>query len=108
MKLILSAIVTLSFLCITIELQAQESHLFYTDIKEAYKDANLTYDSKVERILYSKVTKPQGAFDQSGLATESPTPKNKEEELIQRQTIYALQRQFFKKVKTGKQYYPIS
>lgn len=108
MKLILSSIVALSFLCLTMELQAQENHLFYNCIKDAYRDSNLNYNLKVERTLYSKRPKPQDSLDQSGLNAEIPTPKNKEEELIQRQTIEALYRQFFRNVKAGKQYYPIS
>jgi hypothetical protein len=57
------------------ELQAQENHLFYNCIKDAYKDSNLNYNLKVERTLYSKRPKPQDSFDQSGMNAELPTPR---------------------------------
>jgi hypothetical protein len=105
--LFLTGIAALMFLCVSIEGLAQVSHLFYGDVKEAYKDSRLTYDSKVERILYSKLPKPQALFEQRGFSSELPKPKNPEEEQIMIKTIKALHRQFFKKVKTGQSYCPI-
>ena len=84
-----------------------EDHPFYLDIKEAYKNSNTSYDNTLEYLLYSKLSKPQDLFERSGLGADLPIPKNPEEEIIQLQTIDALYRQFFKKVKTGDRYYPI-
>lgn len=86
------------------QIHASEIHPFYKYIKKAYKDSKLLYNSKVERVLYSKLPEPQDTFERSGLEYELPNPKNAEEEKIMLQTIDALYRQFFKKVKTGGQY----
>lgn len=93
--------------CLSIELQASEDHPFRQDIIEAYRDSKLTYDSKIERILYSKLPQPKDIFERSGHGSELPKPKNAEEERIMVQTIEALHRQFFKKVKIGRQYCPV-
>lgn len=97
----------LLFLCLYNNIQASENHPFYKDIKEAYKDSKLNYDSNVERVLYRKLPEPQEIFERSGHGSELPKPKNAEEEKIMIQTIEALHRQFFKKVKTGGQYCPV-
>lgn len=99
--------VILLFFCLSNKIQASEDHPFYKDIKEAYKDSKLTYDSKVESILYRKLPEPKDTFDRSGLGSELPKPRGAEEEQIVAQTIEALHRQFFKKVKTGGQYCPV-
>jgi hypothetical protein len=50
---------------------------------------------------------PKEIFERSGHGSELPKPKNAEEENIMVQTIEALYRQFFKKVKIGGQYCPV-
>lgn len=105
--LFLPEIAVLMFLFVTTEVFAQVSHLFYGDVKESYEDSRLTYDSKVERILYSKLPKPQDLFEERGFSSELPKPKNPAEEEIMIKTIKALHRQFFKKVKIGQSYCPI-
>src|SRR3989338_1047992 len=107
-KVLIIFVAELLLLCLFNEIQASENHLFYKDVKEAYKDSKLNYDSKVERVLYLKLPEPKDTFERSGLISELPKPKNAEEEQIMVQSIEASYRQFFKKVKTGKQYYPIS
>jgi hypothetical protein len=94
-------------LCLPNIIQAYENHPFYNDVKEAYKESKLTYDSKVERILYRKLPAPQDEFERSGLGSEIPKPRNSKEEQIMLQTIEALNRQFFRKVKMGGQYCPV-
>jgi hypothetical protein len=89
------------------KIKAFEGHPFFKDIKEAYKDSKLTYDSKAERVLYAKLSEPKGIFEPSGHGSDLPKPRNAEEEQIMVQTIEALHRQFFKKVKTGGQYCPV-
>jgi len=89
------------------KIQASEDHPFYKDIKEAYKDSKLNFDSNIERVLFRKLPEPQEIFERGGLGSELPKPKNGEEEKIMVQTIEALHRQFFKKVKTGEQYCPV-
>jgi hypothetical protein len=89
------------------ESHANQSHLFYNDVKEAYGVSKLTYDSEIDHILYSKLPEPKGIFERSGHGSELPKPRNAEEEKIMIQTIEALHRQFFKKVKTGGQYCPV-
>jgi len=106
-SLMIFFVVTLLLFCSSNKIQASEDHPFYKDIKEAYKDSKLTYDSKVERILYSKMPEPKDIFEQSGHGSEIPKPKSDEEERIMVQTTEALHRQFFKKVKTGGQYCPV-
>lgn len=92
----------------TNEIRTQKGHPFLEDIKEAYKDSKLTYDRNVKRLLFSKLPKPQNEFERSGLdILKPPKTKNAEEEQILGQTIEALHRQFFKKVKTGGRYCPI-
>jgi len=93
--------------CSSGKIQASEDHPFYKDIKEAYRDSKLTYDSNVERILYSRIPEPKDIFERSGHGSEIPKPRNNEEERIMVKTIEAFYRQFFKKVKTGAQYCPI-
>lgn len=100
-------LVILLFFCLSNKIQASEDHPFYKDIKEAYKDSKLPYDSKVERILNRKLPEPKDIFDRSGHGSELPKPRGAEEEQIVAQTIEALHRQFFKKVKTGGQYCPV-
>ena len=95
------------FFCSSDEIQASEIHPFYKYIKEAYKDSNLPYDSNVEIVLYSKLPEPQDMYERDGFESELPKPKNAEEEKIIFQTIEALYRQFFRKVKTGGQYCPV-
>ena len=99
--------VTALFILCSVESYADKSHPFYNDVKEAYADSKLIYDSKIERILYSKLPEPKDIFERSGLGSELPKPRNAEEEQIMLQTIEALFRQFFKKVKTGGQYSPV-
>jgi len=101
------SLILLLLLCLSNKIQASEDHPFYKDIQEAYKDSKLTYNSNVERILYSKLPKPKDIFEQSGHGSELPKPRSVEEEQIMIQTIEALHRQFFKKVKTGGQYCPV-
>ena len=74
---------------------ANKNHPFYHDVKQAYQDSKLVYDFRIENILYSKLPKP---------GHQLPKPRSAEEEQIMVQTIEALHRQFFKKVKTGGQY----
>ena len=90
--------------CFSNKIQAAEDHPFFNDIKEAYKDSKLPYDSKVESILNRKLPEPKDIFDRSGHGSELPKTRSAEEEEITVQTIEALHRQFFKKVKTGGQY----
>lgn len=99
-------VMPLSF-CPSNKIQASEIHPFYKYIKEAYKDSKLLYDSNVERVLYGKFPEPQYIYERQGLESELPKPKNAEEEKIIFQTIEALYRQFFRKVKTGGQYCPV-
>jgi hypothetical protein len=89
------------------EMQANETHPFYTDVKEAYKDSKLIYNLSVERILYHKLAKPQDVIEQRGFLSELPKPRSPEEEQVMSQTLEALHRQFFKKVKTGETYCPV-
>ena len=89
------------------KINAFEGHLFYSDIKGAYKDSKLTYDSKAERVLYTKLSELKGSFERSGLGSELPKPRNVEEDQIMVQAIEALFRQFFIKVKTGGKYCPV-
>lgn len=106
-SLMIFFVVILLLSCLSNKIQVSEDHPFYKNIKKAYKDSKLTYDSKVERILYSKMPEPKDMFERSGLGSEIPKPKSDEEERIMVQTIEALHRQFFKKVKTGGQYCPV-
>jgi len=99
--------VTLLLIAFPHETHGNKNHPFYNDVKEAYGDSKLIYDSKIERILYSKLPEPKDPFDRSGLASELPKPGNAEEEQVIVQTIEALHRQFFKKVKIGRQYCPV-
>jgi hypothetical protein len=100
-------VVTLLLFGLSDMIQASEDHPFYKDIKEAYKDSKLTYNSEVERILYTKLPEPKGIFERSGHGSELPKFRSAEEEQIIVQTIEALYRQFFKKVKMGGQYCPV-
>ena len=95
------------FFCSSDEIQASEIHPFYKYMKEAYKDSELRYDSHAERVLYSKLPEPQNMYERDGFETELPRPKNAEEKKIIFQTIEALYRQFFRKVKTGGKYCPV-
>ena len=61
----------------------------------------------MERILYSRMPEPKDIFERSGHGSEIPKPRSDEEGRIMVQTIEALHRQFFKKVKTGGQYCPV-
>ncbi|MDL1969824.1 MAG: hypothetical protein LWW94_02405 [Candidatus Desulfofervidaceae bacterium] len=91
-------------LCTINGIHAQESHPFYWDIKEVYKESKLTYDSKVEQMLYSKLPKPQNIFERSGLNSKLPKLQNAEEKQTVVQTITALFHQFFNNVKKGGKY----
>ncbi|PIP05248.1 MAG: hypothetical protein COX52_13000 [Syntrophobacterales bacterium CG23_combo_of_CG06-09_8_20_14_all_48_27] len=106
-SLMMFFVVILLLFCSSNKIQASEDHPFYKDIKEVYKDSKLIYDSKVERILYSKMPEPKDIFERSGHGSEIPKTKSDEEERIMLQTIETLYRQFFKKVKTGGQYCPV-
>ena len=55
--------------CLSNKIQANETHPFYSDVKEAYKESKLIYNSKVESILYRKLPKPKDIF------SELPEPK---------------------------------
>ena len=85
------------------KIHAAEVYPFYEDIKEAYEDSKLPYDSKVEGMLYRKLPEPKDIFDRSGHGSELPKTRSAEEEIMVH-AIEALHRQFFKKVKTGGQY----
>jgi hypothetical protein len=104
---LLAFLVTLLFVGYPHESQANESDPFYSDVKEAYGISQLTYDAKVDRILYSKLPEPKEIFERSGHGSKLPDPRNAEEEKVMVQTIEALHRQFFRKVKTGRQYCPV-
>ena len=77
-KVLIIFVAELLLLCLFNEIQASENHLFYKDVKEAYKDSKLNYDSKVERVLYLKLPEPKDTFERSGLISELPKPKNAE------------------------------
>jgi len=94
-------------LYITDQIQAQDHHPFLKDLKEAYYDSKLTYDTNIESLLFRKLPKPIDAFEISGLSDKLPATKNIKEQRILEQTIEALHRQFFKKVKTGETYCPV-
>lgn len=96
-------VVILLFFCSSNKIQAAEDHPFFKDIKEAYEDSKLPYDSKVESILYRKLPEPKDIFDRSGHGSELPRTRGAEEKIMVH-AIEALHRQFFKKVKTGGQY----
>jgi len=106
-SLMIFSLVAALLFCSSNKIQAAEKHLFYKDIKEAYKNSNLLYDSNVEHVLYRELPEPQDMLERSGLESELPNPKNAEEEKIMLQTIEALYRQFFRKVKTGGKYCPV-
>ena len=78
---------------------ADKNHLFYNDVKQAYQDFGLVYDSRIEKFLYSKLPEPDRELPEFNNAEEN-------EKLFMVYTIGALHHQFFKKVKTGGQYCP--
>jgi hypothetical protein len=96
--------VALLFIVCPHESHANKNHPFYDDVKQAYEDSKLIYDSKSERILYSKLPQPKDIFERGQPLSDTPEPRNGEEEQIMMKTIEALFRQFFKKVKTGGKY----
>jgi len=81
------------------KIQAQkEEHPFLNDIKEAYKLQNLKYDKKVENLLFRKLPE----------SPNIPIKISDEEKQILKNTMDALFRQFFVKVKTGGSYCSIN
>jgi hypothetical protein len=94
-------------LCTINRIRAQERHPFFGELKGAYKDSKLVYDAKVERFLFSKLPKPFDQFERSGMSSKLPIPRSVEEEQILEQTIEALFREFFIKVKKGDRYCPV-
>jgi hypothetical protein len=101
--------VTTVILCATNEIRAQERHPFVGDLKESYKALQLTYDAKVESLLFRKLPIPSDEFERyTGTVWELPKPKSAKEETIVDLTVVALLRQFFKRVKMGEKYCPIS
>jgi len=103
----ISAIAIILLMCSPNRIYADKNHPFYQDVKEAYKDSKLIYDLSIEGVLYRKLAKPQDVFEQRGLSSELPKPRSPEEEQVMSQTLEALHRQFFKKVKTGETYCPV-
>lgn len=73
------------------ETEAQEGHPFLQDVKDAYKASRLAYDANVERLLFGKFAMGENA----------------DQDRILGQTLEALYRQFFMRVKTGVQYCPV-
>lgn len=101
--------VTTLILCGTNEIQAQERHPFVGDLKNSYKALQLPYDAKVESLLFSKLPKPSNEFERyTGSVWELPKPKSAKAETIIDLTVEALFRQFFRRVKKGENYCPVS
>lgn len=103
----ISATAIILLMCSPNRIYADKNHPFYQDVKEAFKDSKLIYNLSVEKILYNKLAKPQDVFEQRGFLSELPKPRSPEEEQVMSQTVEALYRQFFKKVKTGETYCPV-
>jgi len=94
-------------LALDAESEAQLSHPFLEELREAYKDSKLLFDGKVEGLLFRQLPKPPNELERLGQISQPPNAVNKVEERVLDQASDALARQFFNRVKRGERYYPV-
>ena len=106
-KIFVFIIITACILILNKSASATERHPFLEDLSQAYKSANLNFTPAIKKYIFNKLSKPTDPFEQSGLGSELPPARNRQEELILYKSMEVLISQFFKKIKTGESYFPV-
>ncbi|HEY1266248.1 MAG TPA: hypothetical protein VGH16_03265 [Candidatus Binatia bacterium] len=85
----------------------ERDHPFFGELQEAYKNSKLTYNTRIEALLFRKLLKPTNELERVGQISQQPKATTKAEEQILDDVSDALTRQFFSTVRAGGKYCPV-